>query len=87
MHAGDDNLLLKLDKEALKVLNSKLAFMESWHGGGSRGLKLHYMMIQMLTAPMPVTVKLGADNEEGQAVELQGSVTRMVPHTTTQSNT
>ena len=27
---------------------------------------------------MPVTVKLGADDEEGQAEELQGSVTRMV---------
>ena len=41
-------------------------------------MKLHYMMIQMLAAPMPVAVRLGEDDEEGQAEELQGSVTRMV---------
>ena len=41
-------------------------------------MKLHYMMIQMLTALMPVVVRLGEDDEEGQAEELQGSVTRMV---------
>ena len=31
VHARDDNLLLKLDKGALRVLNSKLTFMGSWH--------------------------------------------------------
>ena len=31
MQAGDDNLLLKLDEGALRVLNSKLTFLESWH--------------------------------------------------------
>ena len=41
-------------------------------------MKLHYMMIQMLAALMPVAVRLGADDEEGQAEELQGSVMRMV---------
>ena len=41
-------------------------------------IKLHYMMIQMLAAPMPVTVRLGEDDEEGRVEELQGSVTRMV---------
>ena len=41
-------------------------------------MKLHYMMIQMLAAPMPVAVRLGEDDEEGQAEELQGSVMRMV---------
>ena len=31
VQAGDDNFLLKLDKEALRVLSSKLTFMEGWH--------------------------------------------------------
>ena len=31
VQAGDDNFLLRLDKEALRVLNSKLTFMEGWH--------------------------------------------------------
>ena len=35
-------------------------------------------MIQMIAAPMPVSVQLGEDEEEGQAEELQGSVTRTV---------
>ena len=30
-YAGDDNLLLKLGDEALKVLNSKLTNLERWH--------------------------------------------------------
>ena len=41
-------------------------------------IKLHYMMIQMIAAPMPLTVQLGEDDVEGQAEEQQGSVTRMV---------
>ena len=60
----------------------KLAFQllnHLWKEGFTEdSLKLHYMMIQMLTALMPVTVKLEADDEEGQAVEQQGLVTRMV---------
>ena len=31
VYAGDDNLLLRLDEGALKVLNLKLTFLESWH--------------------------------------------------------
>ena len=30
VNAGDDNFLLRLDKEALRVLSSKLTFMEVW---------------------------------------------------------
>ena len=40
--------------------------------------KLHYLMIQMIAALMPVSAQLGEDKVEGQAAELQGSVTRMV---------
>jgi hypothetical protein len=41
-------------------------------------IKLHYMMIQMFAAPMPLAVRRGADDEEGQPSEQQGSVTKMV---------
>ena len=41
-------------------------------------IKLHYLMIQMIAALMPVPVRLGEDEEEGQAEELQGLVTRVV---------
>ena len=30
-YAGDDNLLLKLDEGALKMLNLKLTDLERWH--------------------------------------------------------
>ena len=41
-------------------------------------IKLHYLMIQIIAALMPVSIWLGEDDEEGQVEEQQGLVTRMV---------
>jgi hypothetical protein len=60
----------------------KMAFQlpnHLWKEGYTEdAIKLHYLMIQMIAALMPMVVRLGEDDEEGQAEEQQGSVTRMV---------